>query len=39
MECWGWNGWGQLGDGNRETSDVPVPVKHLTTAVQVTAGE
>ncbi len=39
VECWGWNGWGQLGDGSFESSDVPVQVKHLTTAVQVTAGE
>ena len=32
-------GWGQLGDSNFESSDVPIPVKHLANAVQITAGE
>lgn len=26
LKCWGWNGLGQLGDGNNEDSDLPVEV-------------
>lgn len=26
--CWGWNLWGQLGDGSAQNSDTPVRVRH-----------
>jgi alpha-tubulin suppressor-like RCC1 family protein len=38
MECWGNNGDGQLGNGTTTTSDVPVPVKNITTATAVIGG-
>lgn len=39
VECWGWNPWGQLGDGT--TSDhrsTPGPVTGITDAVELSAG-
>jgi alpha-tubulin suppressor-like RCC1 family protein len=38
VECWGWGGEGQLGDGTTTSSDVPVEVTGISTATQVTAG-
>jgi alpha-tubulin suppressor-like RCC1 family protein len=39
VKCWGDNGYGQLGNGTTTTSDVPVPVKNITTATAVTGGD
>jgi len=38
IECWGYNGYGQLGDGTRIASKVPVFVSGITNAIAVTAG-
>ncbi|MBT9253100.1 MAG: hypothetical protein KM296_05345 [Brockia lithotrophica] len=37
--AWGWNRFGQLGDGTKENRTSPVPVKDLTEVVQVAAGD
>src|SRR5207253_1653175 len=39
IDCWGWNTYGQLGDGNSGgPSDVPVAVRGITNAIQVVLG-
>jgi alpha-tubulin suppressor-like RCC1 family protein len=36
--AWGWNGFGQLGNGNRVRSTVPVAVSKLTGVIAIAAG-
>ena len=38
VDCWGENDVGQLGDGNEEYSDIPVEVRGIANATEVTAG-
>lgn len=39
VKCWGWNKWGQLGDGTNDHSNVPVDVTGLNgPAVELIAG-
>ena len=39
VECWGSNGFGQLGDGTTMDHPVPVSVNGITNATSVTVGE
>ena len=39
VKCWGSNNEGQLGDGTTTNSDVPVPVKNITTATAIIGGD
>jgi alpha-tubulin suppressor-like RCC1 family protein len=38
LKCWGYNGYGQLGNGNTTTFTVPVSVKNISTATALTGG-
>jgi alpha-tubulin suppressor-like RCC1 family protein len=38
VKCWGYNYFGQLGDGSNAESNVPVPVSGISTAIAVTGG-
>jgi alpha-tubulin suppressor-like RCC1 family protein len=39
VECWGANGFGQLGDGTTISHSTPAPVQGISTALAVTAGD
>ncbi len=38
VRCWGWNGWGQLGEGGQNDRGVPTAVSGLTNVVELSAG-
>jgi alpha-tubulin suppressor-like RCC1 family protein len=39
VDCWGYNGFGELGNGTMTTYTLPVPVKDISTATAVTGGD
>ena len=39
VKCWGWNSWGQLGDGTSTSRSKPVAVAGLTGAAAIAAGD
>lgn len=36
--CWGYNGYGKLGNGTFASTSVPIPVSGMDTAVEISAG-
>ncbi len=38
VKCWGYNGYGEIGDGTTTQRDAPVPVSSVSNAVDVCAG-
>ena len=39
VRCWGYNGYGQLGDGSSTNRSSPVQVSGITTAVEIVMGQ
>jgi len=39
VDCWGYNGYGELGNATTTTYTVPVPVKKITTAKTIVGGQ